>query len=65
MSYTPGSIHQYIKTADKNGYSNWEIISQLIELGYEFPDAANTVANVLKLDSCEYQMMIDAYDNNA
>ena len=51
-----------IKEARRNGYSNWEILSMLIDCDWEYPDAVNQIVFVLKLDKDEIAEMKYDYD---
>lgn len=55
--------HAEIKTASKNGYSNWEILSMLVQEGMEFPDASAKVALALRLPPDEVESMERDYDD--
>lgn len=53
-----------IKTASAEGYSNWEILSMLINEGWEFPDAVHKVSTSLNLPPDEVEEMERDYDEN-
>ena len=52
-----------IRTLRKNGSSSWEILSDLIAQGAEYPDAVWTVTKALNLDSEQVEEMEDNYTN--
>jgi hypothetical protein len=52
-----------IRTLRKNGSSDWEILSDLIAQGIEYPDAVWAVTKALNLDSEQVEEMEDRYDN--
>lgn len=54
---------QQIRTAQDNGIFPHEILTQMIQSGYEFPDAVMRIAKALRMDSEEVSHMKDAYDN--
>jgi hypothetical protein len=52
-----------IRTLRKNGSSTWEILSDLIAEGTEYPDAVWAVTKALNLDSEQVEEMEDRYTN--
>lgn len=54
-----------IKEAQKNFYSNWEILSMVIQSGIEYPDAVWKVSKALNLDRDEREEMERDYDEIA
>lgn len=51
-----------IKAARAAGNSNWEVLSMVVEAGYEFPDAVWKVSQALRLDTEEREQMERDYD---
>jgi hypothetical protein len=54
--------HQDIKTSKKNGYSDWEILTQVITAGCEYPDAVYKVSAALRMDTEQRETMERDYD---
>ena len=43
--------------------SSWELLTKLVEQGYEYPDAEWKVISILGLDQQQVDEMRDGYDN--
>jgi hypothetical protein len=54
--------HQDIKQSKAAGNSDWEILSQVIAAGCEYPEAVYRTAAALRLDAAERQCMEHDYD---
>jgi len=52
-----------IRTLANNGYSHWELLTELIAKGAEYPDAVWAVTKALNLDSDQVSEMEDSYTN--
>jgi len=51
-----------IKESKKAGNSDWEILTQVIAAGYEYPDAVYKVSAALRMDRQTRETMERDYD---
>jgi hypothetical protein len=54
--------HQDIKQSKAAGQSDWEILTQVIRTGVDYPDAVYRVSAALRMDAEERQCMERDYD---
>jgi hypothetical protein len=54
-----------IKQAKQDGYSDWEILHQVVASGVEFPDASYLVSQALNMNSEQREQMERDYDECA
>ena len=57
-------MQETIRTMHRNHYSNWEILSHLMNKGLSRPAAVRAITAALRLPADEVAEMLDSYENN-
>lgn len=57
-------MQETIRTMHRNHYSNWEILSHLMNEGLSRPAAVRAITAALRLPADEVAEMLEAFENN-
>jgi hypothetical protein len=57
-------MQETIREMSRNHYSNWEILSHLMNYGLSRPAAVRAITAALRLPADEVAEMLEAFENN-